>query len=300
MTVTIDQKRDVLVRISRDVFGAGDVDAVDELLTEDFVDHDPLPGIPPTRDGVKQAVQLFRTAFPDFGVEVLHTIVDGDFAVDHIRSWGTHLGEFMGVAPTGTSIEASAIVISHLGPDGRIVERWQRFSALQLLQQLGVVPGWEQPPPAPPMPEVAAVRATTVEENKAIMLRQLAIWNDGDYDVADEIFHPRAIAPDATQLPVGPEGCKEVARLFRSAFPDFHMTVDQVIGEGDLVCARFRQTGTHDGELFGIAPTGRRVDFTEHAVCRIVDGQIVASWFQTDMLGLMSQLGIGESEPAPA
>ena len=300
MTLTVDEKRNVLVRISRDVFGAGDIAAVDELLTEDFADHDPLPGIPPTRDGVKQAVQLFRTAFPDFGVEVLHTIVEDDFAVDHIRSWGTHLGDFMGVTATGRPIQASAIVISHLGPDGRIVERWQRFSALQLLQQLGVVPGWEEPPAVPPMPEAAGGPETTVEENKRIMLRQLALWNDGDETVADEIFHPAAIAPDAPQLPVGPEGCKEVARLFRTAFPDFHMTAEEVIGEGDLVCARFRQTGTHEGELLGIAPTGRSVDFGEHAICRIAGGQIVASWFQTDMLSLMSQLGVGDSEPAPA
>jgi predicted ester cyclase len=300
MALTVEEKRNVLVRISRDVFGGGDPDAVDELLTEDFVDHDPLPGIPPTRDGVKEAVQLFRTAFPDFGVEVLHTVVEGDFAVDHIRSWGTHQGDFMGVGPTGRGIEASAIVISHLGPDGRIVERWQRFSALQLLQQLGVVPGWEDPPPVPPIPEPDGGPATTVEENKEIVLRQLALWNDGDEAVADEIFHPEAVAPDAPQLPVGPEGCKEVVRLFRTAFPDFHMTAENVIGEGDLVCVRFRQTGTHEGELFGIAPTGRAVDFGEHAICRIAGGRIVASWFQTDMLGLMSQLGVGGEQPAPA
>ena len=50
------------------------------------------------------------------------------------------------------------------------------------------------------------------------------------------------------------------------------------------------QTGTHEGELFDIAPTGRRVDFGEMAICQFAGGQIVSTWFQTDMLALMSQL----------
>jgi predicted ester cyclase len=129
------------------------------------------------------------------------------------------------------------------------------------------------------------------------MTRQLPIWNDGDYDLADELFHPESVTPDAPQLPRGPEGCKQVARAFREAFPDFRLTVEDTVAEADLVMCRFRQTGTHEGELFGIAPTGRSVDFGEHAICQIAGGQIVATWFQTDMLALMSQLGVGE-EPA--
>jgi predicted ester cyclase len=252
----------------------------------------------PDREGVKKVVELFRTAFPDFEVEVLHTVVEDDSAVDHIASTGTHLGEFLGVPATGRRIAASAIVISKLDGHGRIAARWQRFSAMQLLQQLGVIPGWEEPPPVPPIPTVADGRRTSVAENKAIMTSQLAIWNDGDYDLADELFHPASVTPDAPQLPPGPEGCKQVAHVFREAFPDFHMTVEDVVAEADLVTCRFRQTGTHEGELFGIGPTGRRVDFGEMAICQIAGGQIVASWFQTDMLALMSQLGVGGEQPA--
>jgi steroid delta-isomerase-like uncharacterized protein len=300
MTLTVEEKRNVLRRVSGEIFGQGRIDLVDELLAPDFVDHDPLPGISADREGVKELVGMFRAAFPDFRVEVLHTVVEGDRAVDHIASTGTHLGDFLGVAATGKPIRTSAIVISQLDEDGRIAARWQRFGAMQLLQQLGVVPGWEEPPPVPPEPVVENGRTTTVEENKAIMTGQLPIWNDGDYDLADELFHPGSITPDAPQLPLGPEGCKEVARVFRTAFPDFHLTVEDVVAEGDLVTCRFRQTGTHEGELFGIAPTGRSVDFGEMALCRIAGGQIVSTWFQTDMLGLMSQLGVGGEQPAPA
>jgi predicted ester cyclase len=287
----------VLERVSGEIFGQGRIDVVDELPAPDFVDHDPLPGLPPDREGVKQVVRLFRNAFPDFEVEVLHTIVEGDRAVDHIASTGTHLGGFMGVEPTGTRIRTSAIVLSLLDDHGRIAARWQRFGAMALLQQLGVIPGWEEPPPVPPIPVVDGGRATSPDENRAIMTRQLPIWNDDDYDLADELFHPESVTPDAPQLPRGPEGCKQVARAFREAFPDFRLTVEDTVAEADLVMCRFRQTGTHEGELFGIAPTGRSVDFGEHAICQIAGGQIVATWFQTDMLALMSQLGVGE-EPA--
>jgi predicted ester cyclase len=300
VTLTTEQKRNVLKRISGEIFGQGRVDVIDELIAPDFVDHDPLPGISPDRDGLRDLVHLFQTSFPGIKIEVLHLVVEGDKAVDHIRFSGTHAGDFMGIPPTGKQIDTAAIVISRVGPDARVAERWQRFGAMQMMQQLGVIPGWQEPPPVPRLPSVAGGSETTAEENKAIMLRQLAIWNDGDYDVADEIFHPEAITPDAPQLPPGPEGCKEVARAFRTAFPDFHMTVEDIVAEDDLVVCRFRQTGTHRGDLFGIAATGRPVDFGEIALCQIAGGQIIASWFQTDMLALMSQLGVGEQQPATA
>jgi predicted ester cyclase len=297
--LSTEEKRNVLKRVSHEVFGEGNMESADELIAPDFVDHDPLPGVPATREGFKTSVQMFRTAFSEFEVEVMHTIVDGDRVIDHVVTRGTHTGEFMGIPPTGRRITNPAIVISVLGQGGQIVERWQRFGAMQVMQQLGVIPGWEEPPPVPPLPKVSSDSATSVEENKQIVTRQLAIWNNGEYDVADEIFHPEAIAPDAPQLPLGPEGCKQVARIFRTAFPDFHMTVEDIAAENDLVCCRFRQTGTHEGDLFGIAPTGRAVDFGEIAICQVGDGQIIASWFQTDMLGLMSQLGVGQEQPAP-
>jgi predicted ester cyclase len=298
LALSVEEKRNVLKRVSGEIFGQGRIDVVDELLAPDFVDHDPLPGVTPDREGVKELVGLFRKAFPDFEVQVLHTVVEGDKAVDHIASTGTHLGEFMGVAPTGIRISTSAIVLSLLNEQGQIAARWQRFGAMQLLQQLGVIPGWEEPPPVPPIPTATGGRTTTPDENRALMTSQLAIWNEGDYDLADELFHPDSVTPDAPQLPRGPEGCKEVARIFRTAFPDFHMTVEDTVAEGDLVVCRFDQTGTHEGELFGIAPTGRTVAFGEMALCQFAGGQIVSTWFQTDMLSLMSQLGVGGEAPA--
>ncbi len=296
----LETKRRVMERVAYEVFGQGQTEAVEELAAPDFVDHDPMPGNTPDRDGFKRVVELFRGGFSDLEIELPHTIVDGDKVLGHIRLSGTHDGEFMGVPPTGKHVDAAAIVIARLGPDRRIAELWQRVGAMQLMQQIGVIPGWEEPPPVPPVPLVEGGRQTTPDENKAIVTRQAAVWNDGDERVADEIFHPQAVSPDAPQLPPGPDGCKVAARIFRDAFPDFRIVAEDVLAEDDLVACRFRQTGTHEGELFGIPPTGRSVDFGEIAICQVADAKIVASWFQTDMLTLMSQLGVGQQQTTTA
>ena len=133
----------------------------------------------------------------------------------------------------------------------------------------------------------------TPEENKALFRRFIdEVWNNGNLAVADELFAPDAFTPSAPQLPPGPEGVKVIATLWRTAFPDFHMTIEDLIAENDKVVARFTETGTHQGEFMGIAPTGRRMSVTEIGILRLVDGKVVESWYEVDMLGLMQQLGV--------
>jgi predicted ester cyclase len=141
----------------------------------------------------------------------------------------------------------------------------------------------------------------SVEENKAIFRRFIEeVWNKGNLAVADELFALNAVSPSAPQLPPGPEGVKIITTMFRSAFPDFHMRIEDLIAEGDKVVARFTESGTHTGEFMGIAPTGKRVEFTEIGILRIVAGKVIESWYETDMLGLMQRLGtippIGQNE----
>jgi predicted ester cyclase len=76
--------------------------------------------------------------------------------------------------------------------------------------------------------------------------------------------------------------------------------MQHTVVEGDKVADHLTSTGTHLGEFMGIPPTGRTVDFGEMAICRLAGGQIVSTWFQSDMLALMSQLGVGGEQPVPA
>jgi predicted ester cyclase len=86
----------------------------------------------------------------------------------------------------------------------------------------------------------------------------------------------------------------------KTAFPDYHLRIDRMVAEDDKVGAQFTQGGTHEGELMGIAPTGRTVEWTETGILRFEGGKIVETWFESDILGLMQQLGVGETEGVAA
>jgi len=119
------------------------------------------------------------------------------------------------------------------------------------------------------------------------------VWNKGNLEVADEVFHPESWSPSAPTLPPGPAGVKLIAKIFRDAFPDYWIRIDNIVAEPDRVAAHFTQGGTHQGDLFGIPPTGKTVEFTEIGILRVADGMVVESWYDTDMFGMMRQLGVG-------
>ena len=84
-----------------------------------------------------------------------------------------------------------------------------------------------------------------------------------------------------------------IVQMVRDAFPDYWVRIDLIAAEDDRVGARITQGGTHNGEFFGIPPTGKTVEWTEMAILRIGDGKILATWFDSDIAGLMQQLGVG-------
>ena len=133
-----------------------------------------------------------------------------------------------------------------------------------------------------------------MDGNKEASRRMIEeVFGAGKVAVADELIHEHAIGHDPAQPgPIsGREGVKESAGGYRSAFPDLVMTVDQSFAEGDLVATRWTARGTHEGELFGIAATGKQATVTGITIDRYEDGLIAESWTNWDTLGLLQQLG---------
>ena len=95
-------------------------------------------------EGFGEFFRLYRAAFPDLRMDPEDVLVSGDKAVARVRATGTHQGEFMGVPPTGKSIDVQLIDIIRFGDDGLAREHWGVFDAMAMMQQLGVVP--EGPP----------------------------------------------------------------------------------------------------------------------------------------------------------
>ncbi len=134
----------------------------------------------------------------------------------------------------------------------------------------------------------------SAEENKAIIRRGFEeIFNQGDLDVADEIFSANYVGHDPT-LPEdmhGPEAFKQFVALYRSAFPDLHITIDDQFAEGDKVVTRFTSRGTHLGDFVGLAPTGKQSTTEGMSIDWMVDGKSEESWTIYDVMGMMQQLG---------
>ena len=131
--------RAVVDRLTEEVFNQGNVDVIDELVAEDFVEHDPMPGVEPDREGFKQFISTLRSAFPDLRTEVEDQIAEGDRVVERWRSTATHQGEFMGVPATGKRVTIEGMDISRIEA-GKIVEHWTKVDILGLMEQLGAIP----------------------------------------------------------------------------------------------------------------------------------------------------------------
>src|SRR5437762_5734380 len=139
------------------------------------------------------------------------------------------------------------------------------------------------------------MRTTMSEGNKNVVRRLFEeVWNKGNLAVTDELFTPNYAHHDASTPDVGrgPESEKKRATLYRTAFPDLRLTVEDIIAEGETVTARWSCKGTHKGDLSGIAPTGKQFTISGISVARFTDGKMVEGWVDWDALGLMQQLGV--------
>jgi predicted ester cyclase len=134
-------------------------------------------------------------------------------------------------------------------------------------------------------------KSVSIEENKALSNRVAQAIGKGELAVLDELMAPE----------LAEEFKRDVAEI-RRAFPDYAGTNVEQIAEGEKVANRFVFLGTHLGEFEGVTPTGKRVEFIGYSIDRVVDGKIVESWVEVDMLGVMEQLGVvpqpGQSEEA--
>jgi steroid delta-isomerase-like uncharacterized protein len=138
----------------------------------------------------------------------------------------------------------------------------------------------------------------STETNKAIIRRYIEdVWGKGDFAADQEVVATDLV--DHNPVPGWPsdlEGHHQVLVIFRNAFPDLQITLEDVIAEGDKVVDRWTMRATHSGPFMNIPPTGKQVTLTGMDITRIENGKIVELWHQEDMLGLLQQLGV---IPAP-
>lgn len=113
------------------------LDVFDELLAGEFVDHNPVPGVPPTREGWKSAYPM--EPFPDLQIHIEDLIAEGDRVAVRSTVTGTHQGEFMSAPATGKEVSTLNITIFAID-NGKIIEKWTVFDALGMMVQVGAIP----------------------------------------------------------------------------------------------------------------------------------------------------------------
>ena len=133
--------------------------------------------------------------------------------------------------------------------------------------------------------------------NKATLMRFLDAMNTGDVELIsktiDELVEPNAAI--RTPLPIeatGSQLAKEVFGRLLHAYPDLHITVEDLIEEGDRIVSRNTVTGTHQGEYMGLPPTGRSVTYNEIFIARFARGRVAETWGVVDVFSQMKQLGV--------
>jgi steroid delta-isomerase-like uncharacterized protein len=127
-------------RFNDEVMTKGNLDAIDEIVAEDFVEHQELPpDVPPGRDGLHAFVTMFRDAFPDLKVETVSTVVEGDEVWMQSVLTGTHKGELGGIPATGKKV--SVTMFDRVKTrDGKAIEHWGVSDDMGMMTQLGVIP----------------------------------------------------------------------------------------------------------------------------------------------------------------
>ena len=126
-------------RFTLDLWGAHNAALVDQLLSSNFVNHDPFPGTAGNRDGEKQAVAIHSAAMAEPEAKVDDQIAEGDKVATRWTFRATHKGEFLGIAATGKRVTITGINICRI-EQGKIAELWREVDVVSLLQQLGAGP----------------------------------------------------------------------------------------------------------------------------------------------------------------
>ena len=138
--------------------------------------------------------------------------------------------------------------------------------------------------------------------NEALVRRYVEeVYDQRKLEVVDEIFAPDFTLhdPDMPGAGRGPEGIKRIVENAVSTFPDLRVALEDELSSGEKVVTRFTFRGTHQGELMGLAPTGKRIDVTTIGIWRVAEGKIKEAWLVFDVLGMMQQIG-AVAQPPPS
>jgi steroid delta-isomerase-like uncharacterized protein len=277
-----------------ELYNTQDLAIADEVFAPDLIPHWPhFPHITDL-DSYKAEIANTSSLIPDFHATLEDIIAEGDKVVARFTATGTASGEFMGITVDGVPYTNTWIIMFRF-VGGKIAEEWLQYDLLGVVEQFGAMPPTRPTPESytwRPPSEVTGDPGDPMANTAMALYYVQKFWNEQSLAGLDNT-HSLDFIPHNPVIPVHPSSLntyKHVCLLHLAAFPDFHVTTENVIAEADKVAVRWTVNGTHQGELMGIPPTGRPVSFTGITLYRFADGKIVEEWWSYDALGMMQQI----------
>lgn len=133
----IEKNKKIARRFYDEVMNEGKLDVIDELVADDFIEHEELPGVPPGKEGIKEWTRQFRNAFPDLKAEVEQIIAEDDRVVVLSVIRGTHKGDFFGHKGTGRKFDLPYADVVRI-KNGKAVEHWGYADNAKMMEQLQI------------------------------------------------------------------------------------------------------------------------------------------------------------------
>jgi C-1 hydroxylase len=131
----------------------------------------------------------------------------------------------------------------------------------------------------------------SLEKNKVIVRKMIETINSQNLTLWDKLMTPDFVVHMDAQKIEGLENNKQFIKDEINAFPDLHVTIEDIISEGDKVWVRLKETATHRGEYRGLAPTGNKLSYKVVAIWRIIHGKCIEGWIVYDQVDFLKQLG---------
>lgn len=134
----------------------------------------------------------------------------------------------------------------------------------------------------------------STQESKSIVRHMFNLANEKDVDAYLEVLHEDFVNHSAPPgIPNDRHGYRKILSMYVNAFPDFEITVEDVVAEDNAAMTRWTARGTHQGEFMDIPPTGKTAEMTGLTFNRVADGKVIEQRENADMMGLMQALGVG-------
>ena len=241
-------------------------------------------------EGPKGMVQAWHAAMPDGHMTIDDIITEGDLSTIRMTWEATHTGAFGDIPASGKRIKVTSTGIDRV-VNGKITEGWGELDMLGMLQQMGAIPA--------PNSQTAAEQPASPEKalaarNTEIIHRFYRAINDKQREGIRELVHPDFVNHGgASGDTVGPQALIDSLEPFYVAMPDWHMSEDYIVAQGNRVAARGMISGTHLGPFMGAAATGKKVSWTGIFIYRLDDdGKIVERWQDFDGISMLQQLSV--------